>query len=66
MCQVDQILVKNALSNKKDIKYAKIQAKFGRELKWAQTVGSPLLLLQANRFKKFLNKKIKKKSGIGW
>ncbi|CAK5098979.1 unnamed protein product [Meloidogyne enterolobii] len=47
-CNIDQILVKNSINTKKTLKYAKIQAKFARELRWTQTVASPILLLRAN------------------
>uniref|UniRef100_A0A915MYH9 Carboxylesterase n=1 Tax=Meloidogyne javanica TaxID=6303 RepID=A0A915MYH9_MELJA len=49
-CNIDQILVKNSINTKKTLKYAKIQAKFARELRWTQTVASPILLLRANKF----------------
>ncbi|CAK5091109.1 unnamed protein product [Meloidogyne enterolobii] len=33
-CNIDQILVKNSINTKKTLKYAKIQAKFARELRF--------------------------------
>ncbi|KAF7636573.1 Hira domain-containing protein [Meloidogyne graminicola] len=48
-CNVDQILVKNSVNTKKTLKYAKIQAKFVRELRWTQTISSLVLLLRATK-----------------